>query len=246
MHIINFGGSFSVNELYKNDEEKYRKEVDEILNDTKDFPLGTNKYDYASSLWVYKKIREGGGMSLFCHPYWICGDSYNHSTILSSYMFEKQPFDAYELIGGYHLDEVDSNKLQVARYNEERANGRKIPIVGVSDAHGCENGNLFGWYYTIVFSTSLKLQDLIAGVMDLNSVAVEALPGETVRVYGPFRLVKYALFLLREIFPAHDEMCLDEGKLMLKYIAGDTTVKNRLHELKGQSQRLQNQCWSKS
>ena len=245
VHIINFGGSFSVNELYKNHEEKYRKEVDEISNGIVDFPLGTNKYDYASSLWVYNKIHEGGGMSLFCHPYWICGDSYNHSTILSSYMFEKQPFDAYELIGGYHLDEVDSNKLQVARYNEERANGRKIPIVGVSDAHGCENGNLFGWYYTIVFSSSLKLQDLITSVIDLNSVAVEALPGETVRVYGPFRLVKYALFLLREVFPAHDEMCLDEGKLMLKYVAGDTTVKNRLHELKGQTQKLLNQCWSK-
>jgi len=35
-----------------------------------------------------------------------------------------QPFDAFELIGGFHPYELDSNTLQVARYHEERAQGR--------------------------------------------------------------------------------------------------------------------------
>jgi hypothetical protein len=44
------------------------------------------------------------------------------------------------------------------------------------------------------------------------------LPGEVVRVYGPFRLVKYALFLLREVFPAHDELCREESAAMFDWI----------------------------
>ena len=89
----------------------------------------------------------------------------------------------------------NSNTLQVARYYEERAKSNEIPIVGVSDAHGCETGSLFGWYYTIVFSPTLEHADLVTSIKDLFSVAVEAIPGESVRAYGPFRLVKYALFL---------------------------------------------------
>jgi hypothetical protein len=51
-------------------------------------------------------------------------------------LFEQLPFDAYEIIGGFSLNEPESNILQAARYNDERARGRSLPIVGVSDAHG--------------------------------------------------------------------------------------------------------------
>ncbi|HOJ12011.1 MAG TPA: hypothetical protein PK733_15675 [Clostridiales bacterium] len=153
-------------------------------------------------------------------------------------MFDTQPYDAFELLGGYHLSEVESNTLQVARYHEEISKGKKIPIVGSTDSHGCEKGSLFGWYYTIVFSHTSELQDIIGNIKSLHSVAVEALPNEKVRVYGPFRLVKYALFLIREVFPAHDALCFEEGKLMLDYISGDKSVSDKLGRLKGQTTEL--------
>ena len=136
-------------------------------------------------------------------------------------ILERQPWDALEIIGGYHLFEVESNWLQVARYHEERGKGKRIPIVGVSDAHGCERGELFGWYYTMVFAPTTDLPDLVQSIRDLYSVAVEALPGQDARAHGPFRLTLYAQFLLREILPLHDGLCLEEGRLMLAHAAGD-------------------------
>ncbi|MBN2308101.1 MAG: hypothetical protein JXR94_03975, partial [Candidatus Hydrogenedentes bacterium] len=112
----------------------------------------------------------------------------------------------------------------------------------VSDGHGCE-GDLFGWYSTIVFAPGLELEDLIESIKGLYSVAVEALPGESVRAYGPFRLVKYALFLLREVFPEHDALCVEEGRLMLAHAAGDPDAADALAALQGRTGVFLNTCW---
>jgi len=244
-HIINFGGSFSVNDLFE-DKDKYQAEVDQIDQQLGPLPAGVNRYQYASCCWSFDKIRQGGGLGVFCHPYWFTGNRYSPSGALTSHLLETQPFDAYELLSGYDRQEVDSNTLQVARYYEERAKGNEMPIVGVSDAHGCETGSLFGWYYTIVFSTTLEHSNLITSIKDLFSVAVESIPGESVRVYGPFRLVKYALFLLREILPQQDTLCLEEGRLMLAHVAGDSSAAKLLGNLSGRTaERLAN-LWASS
>lgn len=237
VHIINFGGSFSVNELMSSDPEGYNKAVAEI---SKTVPVVDDEIreHIASSIWAFNKIREGGGLSIFCHPYWLIPYGYYISETQISYLLEKQPFDAYELIGGFERCDAESNNLSVARYQEARAAGRKIPVVGVSDSHGCESGELFGWYYTIVFSASQQQNDLIQGIKELHSVAVEAVPGESVRVYGPFRLVKYALFLIREVFPEHDELCAEEGALMRAYIGGSLEAAERLNAMSGRTQEL--------
>ena len=239
VHIVNFGGSFSINQLFE-DEQRYRKEVKQIADSIKDIPPYINKYEYCSCVWCFDKIRAGGGLGIFCHPFWVTNRYYHVAPEFTLYMFEKRPFDAFELLGGH---EVDSNTLQVAFYNEERAKGRKIPIVGVSDAHGCEHGEFFGWFYTIVFSPNLRLEGIIGSIKDLYSVAVEALPGESIRVYGPYRLVKYALFLIREVFPKHDELCYQEGQLMLRAVSGDEEAKEILKRMKGQTVSLMNRYW---
>jgi hypothetical protein len=241
VHMINFGGNFSVNELFK--EEKYFREVEKIKNNMDGDLPEHDKHQYASCVWCFNKIREGGGMSIYCHPYWEYGQQYNVSTVLNQYIFKKQPFDAYEILGGYYVDQADSNTLQVACYNEQRSKGRNIPIVGVSDAHGCETGQLFGWYYTIVFSPELELSCLIDSIKELYSVAVESVPGEVTRIYGPARLVKYALFLVREVFPLHDTWCFEEGQLMMQYIAGDGKAAEKLADLKGRTAKLWEKYW---
>jgi hypothetical protein len=198
-------------------------------------PPGVDAYQHASAIWCFRRIREAGGLAVFCHPYWFTDYRYAPAGALTSKLLVDGPFDAYEVIGGYHLHEVFSNTLQVARYHEERAAGRVLPIVGVSDAHGCERNELFGWYYTIVFSPSNELPALIDSVKGLYSVAVEALPNQEPRPYGPFRLVKYALFLMREVFPIHDELCVEEGRLMTEHAAGDGDAREALARLHGRT-----------
>lgn len=245
VHMVNFGGSFSVNDMFANNPDTYMTEVKEIESTIKDVLDPDARYQCASCIWCFDKIRKGAGLGIFCHPYWMIDTGYYISDSVISYMYRNKPYDANEVIGGYSKDNGEANRLQVARYNEERANGKKDPIVGVSDAHGSREGSsLFGWYYTIVFSHNNKQEDLIKNIKDLYSVAVEALPGETKRAYGPFRLVKYAQFLFREVFPLHDELCYEEGQVMRRYLEGDKQAANALKDLKGRTASLYNTLWS--
>lgn len=242
VHIINFGGSASLNEQFQS--EAYRNDVRAIEATLADLPPGVDRHPYASCLWCFDRIRQGGGLGVFCHPYWLTRHRYDVPVYLTDLLLARQPYDALELIGGYFRHEIESNTLQVARYHEERAQGKKIPIVGVSDAHGCERGELFGWYYTVALAPSADLPDLVQSIKSLYSVAVEALPGETARALGPFRLVKYAQFLMREVFPQHDELCEEEGRLMLAYIAGDRAAAAALRTLQGRAAMLYDRLWA--
>jgi hypothetical protein len=202
-----------------------------------------DSYPYAACVWSFNKIREAGGLAVFCHPYWFSNHRYDVPQSLTKLLFEQQPYDALELIGGYHRNEVESNHLQVSRYQEERARGKRIPIVGVSDSHGCEIGSLFGWYYTIAFAPSSDLPDLIQSIKDLYSVAVEAMPGEGACAFGPFRLVRYAQFIMREVFPAHDQLCAEEGRLMLDLAAGNPQAAAQINALAGRTKQLYDHWW---
>ena len=245
VHMVNFGGAWSVNELFA-DTPAYSDAVRQLEQNLPHLPAGVDRYQYASCLWVFDKIRQGGGLAVFCHPYWFDENRYTPSGAITSLLLERQPFDALEVIGGYRRHEVVSNALQVARYHEQRSRGQRIPIVGASDTHSCEGGELFGWYYTIVFAPSTRLPDLIESVKGLYSVAIEALPGEHPRAHGPFRLVKYALFLMRDVFPDHDDLCQEEGQLMLAYLAGDTSAGGALKALQGRTSALQDRLWGQA
>lgn len=242
-HMVNFGGSFSVNTTFGR--KSYASEVDEIADRFRGLPDGVSAYQVAACEWVFDRIREGGGLGIFCHPYWFSRHSYDISGAFTDVMLDRQAYDALEVIGGYHRYEVESNTLQVARYHEERAKGKRIPIVGVSDSHGCDPDDLFGWYYTIVFAPSDDLPDLIGAIKDLYSVAVEAIAGETARAYGPFRLVRYAQFLMREVFPEHDTLCEEEGRMMLAHTQGDPSAPDAIRLLRGRVHSLYNHWWGR-
>jgi hypothetical protein len=244
LHIINFGGSGSVNELFT--QPGYRER---LVARAKGFgPLagGADPVLCAEAAWCFDQIRAFGGLGIFCHPWWAIAERYHVPQSYVDWLFDARPWDAYEVIGGYHRHELESNLLQVARYHDERARGRAVPIVGVSDAHGCERGELFGWYYTIVFSTSCGLADLVGSIKDLYSVAVEAVPGSQPRAHGPLRLARYAQFLMREVFPDHDALCAEEGRLMLAHVRGDADAARALGALCGRAAALYQDIWERN
>ena len=81
VHIINFGGSFSVNDLAKStpeNKEQYRKEVEEIISTFPEEMPKEIRFQIAASEWAYDKIRAGGGLAMFCHPYWRIRWRYNY------------------------------------------------------------------------------------------------------------------------------------------------------------------------
>lgn len=268
VHMIHFGGGESINGWMRENPEAYQAEVDAyveslvsgdstgasnapaipgkaallaVLADPVADPVLNRQI--ASCCWVFDKIRACGGLGIFCHPYWKVREGYHIAGALTSWMLTHQPYDAYEIIGGYFKHEVDSNTLQVARYHEERAKGRPIPIVGVSDAHGCANSDLFGWYYTIVWSPELSREAVSESIRQGWSVAVEVMEGESARAYGPFRLVKLALFLIREVFPLHDAVCEPEADAMFAHLRGEKDGKASLARLQGGVKTLYEKLW---
>ena len=89
----------------------------------------------------------------------------------------------------------------------------------------------------VVFAKDNSLDSIISQIKGMYSVAIEQQRNEGERVYGSYRLVKYTRFLLNYYFPAHDELCIEEGRLMREYALGDEDAGKRLAALYGRNHR---------
>jgi predicted metal-dependent phosphoesterase TrpH len=240
VHIINFGARYSVNELFQKDPDTYDREVREIL-DTITVPEGIKSgYEYAACLWVFRKIKEAGGLAIYPHPHWQT-EAYHDPDALSDALFMGGEFNVFELLCGHILH---SNNVQTAYWNEKRAQGISVPIVGSSDSHGSELGDdWFNWIYSIVFSKGLELEDIKEAVMSGYSSAVDQYPGNYARVHGSYRMTLYSRFLLEEYFPLHEELCFEEGRQMKAMFLGDAKAEELLKLMRGRTDALLKQYW---
>ena len=198
-HIINLGANASVNEIINADPDGvFEKTTQNAAEIKKQYALpdSIDEKEFAFRLWVSQKIREFGGLSVLCHPYWDAYGEYNMQTPMLEFLLENGIFDAFEVVDD---DDHTGNgvNLQTAIYNEMRADGIKVPIVGASDCHSVVS-EIFDKFFTYAFCKSVD--GVKQAVKDLKTVAVERI-GNEYRVYGPFRLVKYARFLCDNLEP---------------------------------------------
>lgn len=238
VHIIHFGGRHSVNELFQNDPDRYFQEVSEIARN-EEIPY-YDKFLYAANLWCIRRIREAGGLAVFCHPQWVYHDQQNDPDELARLFLARGEFDAFELIGGQVSQE---NDLQVAFWNDLRAEGHRIPVVGSSDSHGTLEHGLYDQMYTIVFADEFSVDGIIRAVKQGNSTAVEFrkkqgpidyyyTDGDEYSVHASYRLVAYTRFLIDEYFARTRIMAAQEGSLMRDYLFGVPTAKQHLADLR--------------
>ena len=248
VHIVNFGGKYSINDLYRQNEEQYRHEVENIVSELdKNIPEEV-RFATASSSWVFKNIRKAGGLAIFAHPYWKMSRTVLPEPLIDA-VFEKHDFDAVEIIGGFYREQSEANNFQIIRCQEEQQKGNHFPILAASDSHGTDifpvnrfnignfcglstsnskDAELFNWYYTIVLAKSNKTIDIINAIKNGTSAAVEWPEGNIPHIFGDLRMVKYVSFLLREYFPIHDNLCQDQGHAMIDYLTGDESAQGRL------------------
>ena len=245
VHIVNAGGLFSVNGLLPNanyratngevsgrcaegleeipemrDEETFNREIEAIEQTLTDCPADVDSHSYAICLWIFDKIRQGGGLGIFAHPYWLA-NMWNVPEPFTKYMLEKHPFDAFEVLGGENY--YTQNGFQTAIYYDEYRQGRVHPIVGSTDSHGSTDQNR-NWDIcsTIVFASKNERTALIQAVKDRYSVAVDTISKEY-RLVGEFRLQKYASFLMENYFPIHDRQAALDGEILYQYVVGNAT-----------------------
>jgi len=261
VHIVNFGGEYSINALtdgiaveQKGTDPQYRslhgkcpdympKPVfDQMMRDLiaeADLPAGIDPYAAVCCKWVFDEIRKAGGLGIFAHPNWIA-NVFHVPEAFTEYLMETQPFDAFEVLGGENY--FEHNGFQTVRYYEDRAKGRRYPIVGSTDSHSSYASSRNSLICsTIIFSPENERKALIQSVKDFYSVAVDTI-SEEFRLVGESRLVRYGCFLLKNYFPIHDELCFEEGRLMRQYALGTLEEKEEarmlLTAMHGRVQRL--------
>ena len=261
VHIVNFGGEFSVNALVEGtateeagtDLSVRAIRTDNVpdvmtipqfealmqkLADETELPQGVSKIPYVMCKWIFDRIRDANGLGIFAHPNWI-QDVFHVPEQFTDYIMETQPFDAFEVLGGENY--YEQNGFQTVRYYEEMAKGHRFPVVGSTDSHSSlpSNRNAF-ICATIIFSPENERTALIDSVKQFYSVAVDTISKEF-RLVGESRFVRYACFLLKEYFPLHDELCYEEGRLMKQVAAGTDAEREEalatLRQIHGRMQR---------
>lgn len=239
LHFIHIGGKESVNSMFHRDEKKYYDEVQHII-DTEDIKYH-DKFLYASVLWVARKIKKVGGMAVLAHPHWN-SNVYSMPDEMTEMLLRDNVFDAYEIVGAA---DRHANNMKAAFYYQMMSEGVKVPpVVGVSDSHGTTNGN-FTRKYTVVFAKDNKSKDIVDAVKDYRTVAVETSASGEYEVYGTYRAVSFARFLIEWYFPYFPVVTAEEGRLMHAYILGDKAAGEKLSALAGQTTKLYKTLYGK-
>ena len=223
VHIVRIGGRNSVCDKYFRTPEKYNEEIEEYLNRVPSEIPEIYREKFARAMWATDKIHEEDGIAILAHPYWRPGNlEYNICEELATILLKSGMFDAYELVGG--MGQIGVNH-SINLWNELRAEGLKIPVVGSSDAHSITQSTYFPFYYTICFAENDSINSVVDAIKNGRCVAVEANGSDEYnrqfRVYGPLRYVSYAQYLLTYFFPAFQRLCEGEGVAMRAYAMGD-------------------------
>lgn len=223
VHIVHVGGQSSVCARYTADPEGYAAQLEEYEKRVPENIPEKYAYRYARAMWATDKIHEAGGLAIFAHPYWRPKSLvYNVCDEFAQILLKSGMFDAYELVGG--MGQVGINR-SVSLWNELRAEGLKISVVGSSDVHKLENSIYFPFCFTLVFANGKTEEEIIDAVRKGRSVAVEANGNDEYarqfRPYGQLRYTSYAQFLLTHFFPKYERYCEGVGISMRAYAMGD-------------------------
>lgn len=237
IHILGIAGDKSVNEYYQNNPQAYEDEV-AVIHKELQLTDCHEDFEYASSVWAFRKIKEFGGMSVLAHPTWMIDMAYNIPPKQYLKFLKEQPFDVLEIINGG--DSPAENTEQIAIWQDARCDGCKVPVIATDDSHGTVNGKWFDIGFTYVFAKSNTKEDLLSAMKNGMCVSVERYHNEAPRFYGNYRLISLSTFLYHEYFPIHDELCAREGTQLVDYVKHPSeTPKHVLALLKGQVPALQ-------
>lgn len=240
LHIVSVGSKYSVNDIFLDEPERVEAEV-AALKGRVEVPKGVDEEEYLYRVWTYNEIKKSGGYAVFPHPFWTWKDSYHVETDMSEAVLKNGLCDAFELLGGCTPEE---NNMQLALYFSLKSNGIKMPIVASSDSHSTMPGS--SWFdedFTVLFE---KDGDIFGAADKGYSVAVEAVSGEKVRVYGDFRMMKYTHFLIKNYFARRKELCAASGMFVERYLVYGDDCKNLIIECENRIKEFEDKFFGRN
>lgn len=222
LHIVNIGARMDdgngLDVYYHSHEDEVNSQVEKIVSEIRgSLPEGVEPYDYAWRKWTADMIHEKGGAAIIAHPFWEY-DANNTSNAMLKYLGEQKLFDGMEVVHGQDEPDCTDANRQIAFWNDLRAEGVFIPVVGADDAHRrnypWDYGSDFCKAYTIMFVRDNDINGFKEALCGGYSSAVSHRAGMVGDVAGTYRMTVYSIFLLENYYPAHDDLCFEEGRAM--------------------------------
>ncbi len=251
IHAVNIGALFDgggLDKYYHSHKEECEREIRAVAQNAEGrLPEGVLPMDYAYRKWIADMIHSKGGIAVLAHPFWEW-EAHNTRDDVFRYLSKEGIYDAAEILHGQEKGCQDAN-MQVAFWNDMRAEGINISPLGVDDAHR----RYFNWdyecsfneVYTVAFVKEKTLQGLKEAFAGGYSAAVESYEAAPPHATGTYRLTKFTLFLLENYFPYHDELCFIEGHYMKEAYLGDERARDMLTLLKGQTENYYKKFFGK-
>ncbi len=208
VHIINLGGSASVNDWWRDHEDEYYAAVEQQLAQMPEPMAVKQKFIAAASQVIFDRIHSVDGLAVMCHPHWAPNVTMNQPEDVTQYLCAHRRFDLLELVAGGATDG------QQQQYNY--FSGWDAPVMGNSDVHGCFLSPLEPRNYSLVFAKNLDWVSLKEAFLQGYTLGGD----ENHRLHGNYRLAKYGEFLERCFYPLHDKHREALGTWMLRWASG--------------------------
>jgi hypothetical protein len=210
IHAVHVGGRESINADWRTRPEEIRAEVAKIMEDLT-VDEGVHPEDYAWRIWIARRAKDFGGISMLAHPQWVWNYTYFMADVTTEQLLREGIHDALELNSATGIDST------VAMWADLRAQGVHIPLVGVSDGHNNDTANgMPGAIHTIVVAKDRSFASIADAIHKEHSVAVDCSSGRP-RVYGTARMVKFVQFALDAFYPMYEELCRPQGMLLSEW-----------------------------
>ena len=159
---------------------------------------------------------------------------------MSEAIFKNKLCDAFEIMGGCSPEE---NNLQLSLYYDMRLKGMDMPVVGSSDSHSSLPGvQWFDETFTLLFEGD---NGVFGAVDDGFSVAAERLNNSPARIYGNFRIAKYAHFLLKNYYPKQEELFSASGMLIERYLVYGEDTKDLILQIEEKIENVKNEFFGR-
>ena len=213
IHIVNFAGGASVNEIIETRPDYVRERIEALRREVA-LPEGIDPETTLMRLFITEEIRRTGGLAVLAHPFWNTGGEYSMETAEAIFHLKRGSFDALELLASDDHNGHGDN-LQVALYYSLRDEGVRTPVLGASDRHDPEKPtSLFDRHFSLVFAKDrAEIPNAVRAGM---SVAVNKRSDTDFFVFGDYRLVKYARFLLGDYFPYYLPLAARHAEAMAR------------------------------
>lgn len=233
-HILSLGSSASIAEWQNAPDSDFHTRVAALEKEEPYASLPPHERTLAAQTeTIFRKIRSLGGVSVFCHPYWVCESRYYSTPEENDCLLRHGSFDALE-IGNYKVERMCLLNARIMELAREC--GFRKPFIGASDWHA-RPIQFSDKDYTMIFAPTPEFEDFARAIRSEYCVAVGGYQDEF--TFGSFRLVQYANFLRTYFFqPLHDPLCKKQGELLLEAHRNNATDFTEIVKLKTEIDNL--------